>query len=297
MAIITAALVKELREHTGAGMMECKKALEEAGGVLEAAITIMRKSGQAKAAKKGGRIAAEGVIVIKISDDNKKAVILEINCETDFAARDRSFLEFADVVALKALAADAVDLEKLLNLVLDNGQSVGVMRDNLVATIGENINIRRVKMLSVSGVGSIGSYIHGNGRIGVLVGLTATNPVISKDIAMHIAAINPQAILPEEMPAAIVAREKEIYLAQLQDSGKPAEILEKIVSGRIQKFISESVLVQQAFVKDPDITVGDLLKQANAQVVNFVRFEVGDGIEKKETDFAAEVEAQVAAKK
>lgn len=295
--IISAALIKELREQTGAGMLECKKALEEAAGNIEAAISIMRKSGQAKAAKKIDRIAAEGVIMIKTSNDSKKAIMLEINCETDFAARDSSFLEFANAVAAKGLDAEAMDLDKLLAVTMCDGQTVAEMRDGLVAKIGENIGIRRVKTIVMDESGSINSYIHGNGRIGVLVELSTTNAELGKDIAMHVAACKPAALFPEELPAALISREKEIYLAQLQDSGKPAEILEKIVLGKIQKFISESVLVKQAFVKDPDITVEALLKQANAQVLSFTRFEVGEGIEKKETDFAAEVMAQVEAKK
>jgi len=291
--MITASLVKELREHTGAGMMECKKALEEAKGNLETAITIMRKSGQAKAAKKVDRVAAEGVILIKISSDNKRAVMVEINCETDFAARDRYFLEFASVVAQKALDAQIAELDKLLIATLDSGQTIIEMREALVAKIGENISIRRVKALNVSGDGSINSYIHGNGRIGVLVGLSVVNSELGKDIAMHVAACKPIALMPEEFPADLLVKEKEIYLAQLRDSGKPPEILEKIVAGRIQKLVSESVLIKQPFVKDPDITVENLLQKFNARVLGFARFEVGEGIEKKETDFATEVEAQV----
>src|SRR3972149_2182811 len=253
---ITASLVKELREHTGAGMMECKKALEEAGGNLENAISIMRKSGQAKAAKKIDRIAAEGIIVIKISNDNKRAIMIEVNCQTVLQTREA-----------------------------------------LIAKIGENINIRRVKALNMPGNGSINSYIHGNGRIGVLLGLSVVNSELGKDIAMHVAACKPIALSPEEFPRALLEKEKEIYLAQLRDSGKPAEILEKIVAGKIQKLISESVLIKQPFVKDPDTTVENLLQKFNARVLSFARFEVGEGIEKKETDFATEVKAQVDFKK
>ena len=294
---ITASLVKELREHTGAGMMECKKALEEAEGNLENAISIMRKSGQAKAAKKIDRIAAEGIIVIKISNDNKRAIMIEVNCETDFAARDRSFLEFANVIAQKGLDMQVADLDKLLATTLDNGQTVLQMREALIAKIGENINIRRVKSLNVPGDGSINSYIHGNGRIGVLLGLSVVNSELGKDIAMHVAACKPIALSPEEFPRALLEKEKEIYLAQLRDSGKPAEILQKIVAGKIQKLISESVLIKQPFVKDPDATVENLLQKFNAGVLGFERFEVGEGIEKKETDFATEVKAQVDSKK
>lgn len=293
---ITASLVKELREHTGAGMMECKKALEEAKGNLETAITIMRKSGQAKAAKKVDRVAAEGVIIVKVSDDNKNAIMLEVNCETDFAARDQSFLDFANTVALQGLNHQITTRDKLLELVLTDGLTILGMRDNLVAKIGENINIRRVSMITVAGDGIVNSYVHG-GRIGVIVALSVANADLCKDIAMHITAFKPLAILPEELPKALLDKEKEIYLSQLQDTNKPPQILEKIVEGRIQKFISESVLIKQPFVKDPDITIEDLLKQFNARVLGFARFEVGEGIEKKETDFAAEVKAQVESKK
>lgn len=293
---ITANLVKELREQTGAGMMECKKALEEAKGNLEAAITVMRKSGQTKAAKKIERIAAEGVIVIKTSADNKKAIIVEINCETDFAARDHAFLEFADTVATIGLKNEVTELDKLLILPVANGQTVMTLRENLVAKIGENINIRRIKTLLLTS-GAINSYLHSNGRIGVLVGLSIVNPELGKDLAMHIAACKPLAILPEELPHELLQKEKEIYMAELQGSGKPQEILEKIVTGRLQKFVSEMALVKQPFVKNPDITIENLLKGGNAKILSFVRFEVGAGIEKKVADFAAEVKAQTEAKK
>ncbi len=295
--MITASLVKELREQTGAGMMECKKALEEANGNLEAAVTIMRKSGQAKAAKKGDRIAAEGVIVIKTSDDHKTAIMVEVNCETDFVSRDKSFLEFADTIAAQGLKVRVTELDKFLSMVLDSGKNVLETREGLVAKIGENINVRRVKLMDISGEGMIGSYAHGNGRIGVLVEVSVANPELAKDIAMHIAASKPAAILPEELPKALIEKEKEIYAAQLQDTKKPPEILEKILSGRVQKFIGEITLVKQQFVKNPDITIEDLLQQSKARISSFTRFEVGEGIEKKETDFAAEVKAQIESKK
>lgn len=295
--MITASLVKELREHTGAGMMECKKALEEANGNIEEAITIMRKSGQAKAAKKGSRVAAEGVIAIKASGDHKIAIMVEVNCETDFVSRDKSFLEFADTIATQGLKAKATDLDKLLAMVLDNGKTVLETRDNLVAKIGENINVRRMKIMAIDGDGMIGSYIHGNGRIGVLVGISLANSELAKDIAMHVAACKPEAVLPEELSPSLIAKEKEIYAAQLQDTKKPPEIIEKILLGRVQKFVSEITLIKQPFVKNPDITVENLLQQSKAHVLNFARFEVGEGVEKKETDFAAEVMAQVEAKK
>lgn len=269
---ITAALVKELRERTGSGMMECKKALTEVGGDIEAAITAMRKSGQAKAAKKAGRIASEGRVAIKISADGKKAAMAEVNCETDFVARDAGFLAFVDQVVTDTLNGIQTDPE---------------LRENLVAKIGENITVRRTKLLETNGL--IGSYVHNN-KIGVLVEFSATVPNdVAKDIAMHIAANKPIAVRAEELPQELLDKEKEICLAQVAESGKPAEILEKMVTGRMQKFISELTLLTQAFVKDPNITVAALLKQNGVDVVSFTRFEVGEGIEKKENDFAAEV--------
>lgn len=292
---ITASLVKELRERTGAGMMECKKALEAANGDIEAAIEAMRISGQTKAAKKAGRIAAEGVVVVEVSADAKFAVMVEVNCETDFVARDHSFLGFAANVAKCALSSQAKDLDALLQTNYEAGKTVAQAREDIVAKLGENINVRRMATLSASGI--VGTYVHSNSRIGVMVALTAANAEVGKDVAMHIAASKPTAIKAEDLPQDLIAKEKEIYLAQVKDSGKPAAILEKMVSGRLQKFISESTLLTQPFVKNPDITVGALVKQAGADITAFVRFEVGEGIEKKETDFAAEVMAQVEGKK
>lgn len=292
---ITAALVKELRQRTGVGMMECKKALQEAGGDLDSAITIMRKSGQAKAAKKGDRVAAEGVVVLRKSQDNKRAVMLEVNCETDFAARDENFLEFVDKVALKSLEAKLTSIERIGDLVFDDGKSIVELREDLVAKIGENINVRRLNFMEFDTDANISSYVHGNGRIGVMVALSSDNSDLGKDIAMHIAATNPVAMTEEEFPASILEKEKEIFLAQLQDSGKPSEMLEKIVSGKIKKFVSESVLLKQPFVKDPDMTIEALLQKQNTNILGFIRFEVGEGVEKKEVDFAAEVKAQAEA--
>lgn len=262
--LITASLVKELRERTGSGMMECKKALEETQGDIDAAVVAMRKSGQAKAAKKAGRIAAEGAIAIKISDDGKKAIMVEVNCETDFVARDRIFLDFVSTVAIDGLAG-----------VVTSPQ----VREDLIAKIGENINVRRTELMTSSGI--IGSYIHSNNKIGVLVELSNGNPELAKDVSMHIAASKPIAIAQENLPQDLLDKEKEIYLAQVQASGKPPEILEKMIAGRMQKFINESVLIKQPFVKNPDISVNDLLKQANARVLSFTRFEVGEGVENK----------------
>jgi elongation factor Ts len=287
---ITAALVKELRERTGAGMMDCKKALVETNGDVEVAIENMRKSGQAKAAKKAGRIAAEGVIIAKVAAD--KAILVEINCETDFVARDESFLAFANAVAELALAHQVTTIEAL-NLLELNGLTVEETRANLVAKIGENMSIRRV---SLSTGNNMGTYVHGS-RIGVAVELQGGDEALAKDLAMHVAASNPQFVKPENVPADVVEKEKSIQLEIAMQSGKPAEIAEKMVSGRMSKFTGEISLTGQPFVKDPAIKVGQLLKEANADVIGFTRFEVGEGIEKKEDDFASEVAAQIAATK
>jgi elongation factor Ts len=288
---ITAALVKELRERTGAGMMDCKKALTEANGDIELAIENMRKSGQAKAAKKAGRVAAEGVILTK--QEANVAVLLELNCETDFVARDESFLAFGNKVAEIALAGKISDVEALKAAQFDD-ITVEEARANLVAKIGENINVRRIVV--VEGTDVVAGYIHG-GRIGVLAALNGGNEELAKDVAMHVAASNPQYVKPEQVPAEVVEKEKAIQIDIAMQSGKPAEIAEKMVTGRMKKFTGEISLTGQPFVKDPSISVGDLLKKEGADVVTFVRFEVGEGIEKKEEDFAAEVQAQIAAAK
>lgn len=294
MTTITASLVKELRERTGAGLMDCKKALADANGDIEAAIEIMRKSGQAKAAKKTSRVAAEGRIVINRSVDGKSAIIVEINCETDFVARDHNFIAFSEAVAKQGLALGIDSLEKLLTAPFENGKTIDQAREALVATIGENINIRR--MLRLTSTGIVASYLHSNYRIGVLLSLSTADQELGKDIAMHIAASKPLTISPEELSQELLAKEKEIYLAQVQDSGKPKEIMEKMVTGRLQKFINESTLLNQPFVKDPEIKISSLLKKANAKILAFTRFEVGEGIEKKSVDFAREVMAQVEGK-
>ncbi|WP_088331652.1 translation elongation factor Ts [Lacimicrobium sp. SS2-24] len=287
---VTAALVKELRERTGAGMLDCKKALEETNGDVEQAIENMRKSGQAKAAKKAGRIAAEGVILTKVDGNN--AVMVELNCETDFVARDDSFLAFGDKIVDLALKNKLNDVEALNALDLD-GITVSEARENLVAKIGENITVRRV--VSIEG-DNLGAYVHG-GRIGVLTILEGGDNELAKDVAMHVAASNPQFVKPEQVPADVVEKEKAIQIDIAMQSGKPAEIAEKMVAGRMSKFTGEISLTGQPFVKDPSQSVGALLKASNADVVNFVRFEVGEGIEKKSEDFAAEVQAQMAAAK
>ncbi|MDF2179624.1 translation elongation factor Ts [Aliiglaciecola sp. CAU 1673] len=287
---VTAALVKELRERTGAGMLDCKKALEETSGDIELAIENMRKSGQAKAAKKAGRIAAEGVILTKVVGNI--ASMMELNCETDFVARDDSFLALGEQLIELALANKINDVDSLNALEL-NGVKVSEVRDNLVAKIGENINVRRV--VTVEG-NTLGAYVHG-GRIGVLTILEGGNEDLAKDVAMHVAAANPQFVKPEQVSAEVVEKERAIQIDIAMQSGKPAEIAEKMVAGRMSKFTGEISLTGQPFVKDPNQSVGDLLKSKGADVINFIRFEVGEGIEKKADDFAAEVAAQVAAAK
>lgn len=286
MAAVSAALVKELRERTGLGMLDCKKALKEADGNIEQAIEDLRKSSGMKAAKKSGRIAAEGVLVVRATADGSKAVMVEVNSETDFVARDEGFLAFVAQVADKALADNAQSVEQLMADDLEQA------REALVQKIGENISVRRLVWQAAEG-GVVGSYVHGNSRIGVLVGLSAGNDELAKDVAMHVAAVNPQFISPEHVPEEVVAKEKDIYVAQAQESGKPAEIIEKMVSGRVRKFLEEISLSKQPFVKDPDVTVGDLVKKAGAELQSFTRFEVGEGIDKEEVDFAAEVAAQL----
>lgn len=291
MATITAEQVKDLRERTGAGFMECKRALEAANGDVETAIENMRKAGTAKAAKKADRTAAEGVIVIKISADQKNAVMIEINCETDFVARDQNFTQFANQVAEQALQARISDVNALANLPYQNSQNtIEQVRQELVAKLGENVQIRR--LVFIHSDGTIGFYKHGE-KIGALVQLANNDAQLGKDLAMHIVASHPQALHPEDVSAEAVAKEKEIFSAQAQASGKPAAIIEKMIDGRIQKFLNEVSLLGQPFVKDPAQTVGDLVKKANTKVIGFVRYQVGEGIEKNTTNFAEEVMAQV----
>jgi elongation factor Ts len=290
---ITASLVKELRERTGSGMMECKKALVETDGDIEAAIELMRKSGQAKAAKKAGRTAADGLIVIKASADGKRAAMVEVNCETDFVAKDDNFVSFADAVAERALETNAADVEALLNEALHEGEdtTINTAREALIVKIGENMNVRRfVRMEAAAGL--LTSYLHGV-RIGVLVELEGGDADLGRDLAMHIAATNPVCVSAEQVPADLLAKEREIFKAQALESGKPENIVEKMVDGRVRKYLAEVTLMGQPFVKDPDQTVEKLLANANARVVRFQRFEVGEGIEKKVENFAEEVMAQV----
>ncbi|KAF0804126.1 translation elongation factor Ts [Alcanivorax xiamenensis] len=283
-------MVKELRERTGLGMMECKKALVEADADIEKAIDDLRKSGQAKAAKKAGRTAAEGAVVVATSDDNSSALMVEINSETDFVARDENFLGFANKVAKAALQAGATDAAAIAELKLEDGASVEEARQALVQKIGENIQVRRAVALNVDG-GVVASYVHG-GKIGVLVSLSAGNAELGKDVAMHVAAVAPMVVKSDQVPAETLEKEREIIRAQPDMEGKPAEIVEKMVGGRINKFLKEVSLLDQPFVKDPNTSVGNLVKGAGAEVVAFERLVVGEGIEKEEVDFAAEVMAQ-----
>ncbi|MFQ3234906.1 MAG: elongation factor Ts [Paraglaciecola sp.] len=287
---VTAALVKELRERTAAGMLDCKNALVEANGDIELAIENMRKNGQAKAAKKAGRIAAEGVILTKIA--NGVATMIELNSETDFAARDEGFVKFGQQLIEVASANGINDIDTLNNATVD-GVKVSEARDTLVTKIGENISPRRV--VSVEG-DNLAAYVH-SARIGVIAILQGGDEALAKDIAMHVAAASPQFVRPEDVPAEVVAKEKEIQIDIAIQSGKPADIAEKMVAGRMNKFTGEVSLTGQPFIKDPSITVAQLLKSKGAEVINFVRFEVGEGIEKKEDNFAAEVAAQMAAAK
>jgi len=287
---ITAALVKELRERTSAGMMECKKALQETNGDIEAAAEYMRKTGMAKADKKSGRVAAEGLIGIAQSADGKTAAIVEINSETDFVAKGDDFKNFVQSVADLALAKKANDVESFKNEKMANGSSVGDNVKALIAKIGENLTVRRVSY--VAGTDRVSYYLHGS-KIGVLVAMNGGSDDIGKDVAMHIAASKPVCVSADQVPAQLIEKEREIYTAQAAESGKPADIIEKMVNGRVSKFLKEVTLVGQPFVKDPDKTIEKLLKDASASVKSFVRFEVGEGIEKKTENFADEVMAQV----
>jgi elongation factor Ts len=286
---ITASLVKELRERTGAGMMECKKALVECDGDIEAAAELMRKSGAAKADKKSGRVAADGAVKIKVSEDGKKAVVVEINSETDFVAKDDNFQSFADSVTDVIFDQQPADVAALADMKIASGDTVEQARQALIAKIGENIQVRRFEIVTTED--SLVSYQHG-ARIGVLVNSSA-NSEMGRDIAMHIAAANPKYIQESDVPADFIEKEKEILIAQAESSGKPREIIEKMIQGRLKKYLGEITLLGQPFVKDPDQTVGKLLSSADAAVNSFIRYEVGDGIEKKQEDFAAEVMAQV----
>ncbi|MBT8058490.1 MAG: elongation factor Ts [Xanthomonadales bacterium] len=286
---VTAALVKELRERTGAGMMECKKALVETGGDMDAAIEALRKSGLAQADKKASRVAAEGKIALAVSDDRSEAVMVEVNCETDFVAKDDSFNAFADAVARNALDSDPADVEELMNTRIGE-ETVEQARQALVSKIGENIQVRR--FVRARADNPLGAYIHG-GKIGVLVDISGGDAELAHDLAMHVAAMNPEFVSDEDVPADVIAREKDILVAQAESSGKPPEIIEKMVTGRLRKHLAGITLLGQPFVKDSDLTVAKLLSQGGARVNGFDRLAVGEGIEKKEENFAEEVMQQV----
>ncbi len=283
---MSASQVKELRERTGLGLLECKKALAAANGDIDTAIEELRKSSGMKAAKKAGRTAADGVVAARVADDGSYAIVAEVNSETDFVARDEGFLAFVGKVVDAAFEARETDVAKLMEGDLETA------REALVQKIGENIGVRRVALTSAAD-GVVGAYVHGNNRIAVLVELSGGDQDLARDVAMHVAAVNPQVVAPDDMPEEVIAKEKEIYTAQALESGKPAEIVEKMIGGRIKKFLAENSLVEQPFVKDPDTTVGKLVSAAGASVASFVRFEVGEGIEVEQVDFAAEVAAQL----
>ena len=285
---ITASMVKELRERTGAGMMECKKALVEANGDLDAAAEALRTAGVAKADKKASRVAADGRVVIK--QDGAKAAIVEVNSETDFVAKDENFTQFAEAVADAVLASGETDVAALASTKLADGRSIEAARTELVQKVGENISVRRAQIVAADG--TLAFYTHG-ARIGAIVALDGGDEELARDIAMHVAATNPMCIDESGVPAETLETEKRIFTEQAAASGKPADIIEKMVTGRVAKFLKEITLVGQPFVKDPDVTVGKLLKGANASVVSFVRYEVGEGIEKKQDNFVEEVMAQV----
>jgi elongation factor Ts len=285
---IEAALVKELRERTGAGMMDCKRALVEAGGDIEQASEILRKSGQAKADKKASRVAAEGQVLIRTSADGARHVIIEVNSETDFVAKDENFVAFADTVAEAALATESADVTALMASD-SGGETLETRRQELVAKVGENIAVRRFQILE-SGE-TVGSYSH-MGRIGVLVELKGGDQELAKDLAMQVAATSPRYVSADDVPEAELAKEREILAAQALQEGKPEEIVQKMVEGRLRKHLDETTLTGQPFVKDPDTKVSALLASRDASALGFVRFEVGEGIEKKEDDFVQEVMAQ-----
>lgn len=288
---ISAAMVKELRERTGSGMMECKKSLVEANGDMELAIENMRKSGLAKADKKSGRIAAEGVIGVKVSADNKTVVMVDVNSETDFVAKGDDFVGFVNDVTESLLNANVESEEQLSAMTLANGQTVDETRRALIAKLGENITVRRFERFTTA-TGGQACYLHGS-KIGVIVELAKEDAELGKDIAMHIAASKPEFVSDDQVSADVIAKEKDIFSAQALESGKPAEIVEKMIGGRINKFLAEITLLGQPFIKDDSMTVGKLLSAKGNSVLRFARFEVGEGIEKKEENFAEEVMAQV----
>jgi elongation factor Ts len=289
---INAVMVKELRERTGSGMMECKRALVEANGDMELAIENMRKSGLAKADKKSGRIAAEGIIGVKVSDDGKAVAIVDVNCETDFVAKADDFVSFVNSVTNALLNADSIETEEqLLAMPLEGGVTVDEMRRGLISTLGENITVRRFERFKTA-EGGTACYLHGS-KIGVIVELAVSDQELGKDIAMHIAASKPQFVSEEQVPSDIIEKEKDIFRALSLESGKPADIIEKMITGQVRKFLAEVTLLGQPFIKDDKVTVGGLVSKKGNKAIRFIRFEVGEGIEKKEENFAEEVMAQV----
>ncbi len=283
---MSAQLVKELRERTGLGLLECKKALKEADNDIEVAIEALRKSSGMKAAKKAGRIAADGVVTTRIAEDGSYGVLVEVNSETDFVARDENFLGFVATVANTLYQQRSAELDAITSGEIEEA------RQALVQKIGENIGVRRASLVTADS-GVVGSYVHGNNRIAVLVELRGGDQDLARDVAMHVAAVNPQVVSPGDMPEALLDKEREIFTAQAQESGKPPEIIEKMIGGRIKKYLAENSLTEQAFVKDPDVTVGKLVAGAGAEIASFARFEVGEGIEVEKVDFADEVAAQL----
>ena len=283
---MSAALVKELRERTGLGLLECKRALATVGGDVELAIEELRKSSGMKAAKKAGRTAADGAVSARVADDGGFGVLIEVNSETDFVARDESFLAFVKSVVDAAFDARESDVAALMSGELESTRAA------LVQKIGENIGVRRIELIDADS-GVVGFYVHSNNRIAVLVKLKGGDQDLAKDVAMHVAAVNPQVVSAADMPEELVAKEKEIFRAQAQESGKPDEIIEKMIGGRVKKFLAENSLLEQSFVKNPDVTVGQLVADAGAEVISFVRFEVGEGIQVDKVDFAEEVAAQL----
>ena len=287
---ITAALVKELRERTGAGMMDCKKALMETNADLEAAIDLMKASGAAKAAKKAGRVASEGLVNLTISGDGQTAVILEVNSETDFVTKGSAFIDFVGALGSLALKNKPKSVEDFLSHTLDSGETVDEARQGIIAKIGENISVRRLQIVTTEN-GVLGAYKHGE-RIAVLAVLSGTDGELAKDIAMHIAASKPECVSEDQLSSELLEREKAIFIEQAKESGKPDNIIEKMIVGRMKKFVNEVTLYGQSFVKDPDTTVGALVKSKGVEVESFIRYEVGEGIEKKEDNFVEEVMAQ-----
>ncbi len=289
MAQITASMVRELRERTGLGMMDCKQALVEVAGDMEQAIEHLRKVSGLKAAKKSERVAAQGVVLSRLAEDGSRGVLVEVNCETDFVAKDENFLAFAEQCLAAAFADPELDAAELLSGGIDN------QREKLVQKIGENVNLRRIAHLGADAGGRVGNYVHGNRKIGVLVSLTGGDEALARDVAMHVAAMNPLVVRGDDVPRDVLAKESEIYAAQARESGKPEAIIEKMITGRLRKYVAEVSLLQQPFVKNPDVSVGELVRGADADVAQILRYEAGEGMEKKQEDFAAEVAAQVEA--